>query len=1018
MKILKSSLLTIVLVAGILSQGMAQRTENFKSPQYEFKTAMDLFSNEKYGSAQQYFKQVYENTTDKQQDLKTNSYFYIGVCAEKLDNQDAAFYLQGFIDRYPVHSYVPEARFYLGRYYFSRKQWKKVITQYDMILDKEIQPENIAEFQFKKGYSYFMIKDYDRAKAALKIAREHSGPYKERSIYYLAYMAYMDGQYEAALQDFLIIKNEPEYRKEVPMFLTQIYFTQGEYEKVLENAPEITSYNDASQLQILRCVAISQYNLNQYDEAANNFEKLLASDKIVLDRNDYFAAGFTYYRTARYDEAVNCLSKAVNDREPDAMTQNSYYLIGDCYRRSKQYNLAIQSFKEAAKYDFNSDIQEDALYNYAKLQCQTSTSPFNNGIEALQEYSNRYPHSARSEEVSSYLSKLYLSTKNYQAAINSIEKLSSKTPAILKAYQRCTYFRALEQINNRQYKEALQTLEKTLGAPVDKEINLNALYWKGETQYRSEKYKDAYYTLQNYQKSNGATNNENYVNSNYTLGYAALKIKRYNDAITFFKNYLSKNNKKENSNMQADATARLADCYFMQQNLSNAIKYYDQCERMNEFNADYAIYQLAKCYGYQKNNSKKIAALERLANSYPKSSYIDDTEYDLAVTYHTQNKYAEAISAYKSFIQKHPKSQYIRQAHTRLAQAYLNSDNIPMAISTYKYVVETYPGSQEAKDALANLETIYTEEGNTSEFFDYVRTKNMNISADRQDSIAFRAAETKYNRGDCEGSVRACREYLRQFPNGSFAAKAHFYKAECEYGQKEYNEALADYEAIIKNYQTEYNVTALHKAASILYNNKQYAKALDYFSKLMESTTDEDEVLYANNGAMRSAYFLNDYARALAAANNIISANPSDAELLSESLLIAGNSALALNDFGQAKQHYSKLAKKGTNDLCAEAAYHLADIALTHDKNLDDCEAKIQNILSSNYSSEYWFARTFILYGDLYKEKGNYFQARHTYQSIVDNYDGDDLVQLAQQKIAELDRLESENENETENENE
>lgn len=1013
MKILKSSLLTIVFLTGFLTWTTAQRTENFKTPQYEFKTAMDLFSNEKFGSAQQYFKQVYEKTTDMQQDLHTNSYFYMGVCAEKLDNPDAAYLLQGFIDRYPVHSYVPEARYYLGRHYFSRKQWKKVIAQYELIYENEIQPENVAEYQFKKGYSYFMTSDYERAKSLFKQARESSGPYKLRSIYYLGYMAYQDGQYEAALEDFLILKDEPEYNKDVPAFLTQIYFKQGEYEKVLDVAPKITSFNDPTQLQSLRCVAISQYALNQYEDAANNFDRLLSSDKIILDRNDNFAAGFTYYRTGRYADAIDCFSKSINDKNPDMMTQNSYYLIGDCYRRSKQENLAIQAFKEASKLDFNADIKEDALYNYAKLQCQTSTSPFNNGIEALQEYSNRYPHSSRSEEVSSYLSKLYLSTKNYQAAINSIEKLSSKSPEILRAYQRCTYFRALELINNRNYNDALKCLDKSLSAPIDKDINLNALYWKGEAQYRNEKYQDAYYTLQTYQKSSGASFNENYVNSNYTLGYAALKIKRYRDAITFFKSYLSKYGNADDRAMQADATARVADCYFMQQDLSNAIKYYDQCERMGEANADYAVYQLAKCYGYQKNNTKKIAALERLTSSYPRSAYRDDAEYDLAVTYHTQNDYGQAIVAYKNFIQQHPKSQHVRQAHTRLAQAYMNSGNTSMAISTYKYVVETYLGSQEARDALANLETIYTEEGNTSEFFDYIRNKNMNISADRQDSIAFRAAETKYNRNDCDGAVRACQEYLRQFPNGTFAVKAHFFKAECQYGERQYDEALADYEAVIKGHRSDYEVTALHKASSILYNKKQYSKALSYFNKLTESTTDPDEVLYANNGAMRSAYFLKDYRNALTAAVNVVNANQPDDVLLQEALLVAGNSAKELGQYNDAKQHYARLVKKGTNDLCAEAAYHLADIALNQDKDLADCESRIQNILGSNYTSEYWYARTFILYGDLYKAKGNYFQARHTYQSIVDNYDGDDLVTMAREKIAEIETLEAkENKNE------
>ena len=1007
MKIMKGILLTVLFAAGLSFAGMAQRTENFNSPQYEFKTAMDLFNKEKYGSAQQYFKYVYENTEDVQQDLKTNSYFYMGVCAAKLDNQDAAFLLQSFIDRYPVHSAVSEARFYLGRYYFSRKQWKKAIAQFDEIMENEIQPESAAEFQFKKGYCYFMTGDYDKAKAMFKSARNDDGPYQKRSIYYLAYMAYQDKQYEAALEDFLLLKDDPEFKDEVNNFLTQIYFKQGKYEEVLKNAPNVSNTKDVSQMQVLRCVALSQYNLNEYDEAAKNFDKILASDKVEMERNDYFAAGFTYYREQNYEKAIEYLTKAINDKQPDLMTQNSYYLLSDCYIKTNQPNMASQTFKSAAKYDFDKEVQEDALFNYAKLQYETSKSPFNNAIQALEDYINTYPHSTRSEEASSFLSKIYLSTQNYQAAINSIEQLSTKNRDILKAYQRCTYFRALEQINNRNYRDALQLLDKTLASPVNKSLDVDAHYWKGEAQYRNEQYQEAYYTLQGFQRADGASASEYYVPSFYSLGYAALKIKRYRDAASYFKKYLDKIDYQTDANLKADATARLADCYFMQQDLSSAIKYYDQCEKMGQGNADYALYQLAKCYGYQKNNTKKVQTLERFVNTYSKSAYLDDAEYDLAVTYHTQNDYSHAIMAYKDFIRKHPKSQYIRQVHTRLAQAYLNSDNPSMAISTYKYVVETYPGSQEAKDALANLENIYTEEGNTSEFFDYVRNKNMNISADRQDSIAFKAAENKYNRGDCDGSIRACADYLRQFPNGSFAAKAYFYKAECEYGQKNYSDALKDYEAIIKKYKTEYNITALHKAASILYNDKESTKALNYFNKLLESTTDEDEIVFANNGAMRSAYFMKKYQQALTSATNLLNSGQNDLELRQEAMLVAGNSAVEVGEYATAKNWYRQLANSGSNDLCAEAAYHLADIALNQDRDLAACETQIKAILASNYSSEYWYARTFILYGDLYKEKGNYFQARHTYQSIVDNYDGAELVQMARERIAVVDALEA-----------
>ena len=158
---------------------------------------------------------------------------------------------------------------------------------------------------------------------------------------------------------------------------------------------------------------------------------------------------------------------------------------------------------------------------------------------------------------------------------------------------------------------------------------------------------------------------------------------------------------------------------------------------------------------------------------------------------------------------------------------------------------------------------------------------------------------------------------------------------------------------------------------------------------------------------MLCAYNLKEWRTALTSAENIIRSGQPDQDLLSEALLIAGNSAMQLKEVATAKNYYSQLMPKGSNDLCAEAAYHLADIALNYDKDLDDCEARIKAILGSDYSSEYWYAKTFILYGDLYKAKGNYFQARHTYQSIVDNYGGEDLVKLAQQKIAEVDALEN-----------
>jgi len=729
----------------------AQKPLKFESPEFEFNTAMELFQKEKYGSAQQYFKYVYENTPNKQQDIKSNSYFYIGVCAAQLYNEDAIFYLSDFIRLYPVHSLVPEANYYLGKFYFYKKQYKNVIETFDKIDDRNVRPEELAEYHFKKGYSYFALGKFDEAKALMLRAKKADGPYRLRATYYLAHIAYEMKQYEAALEGFLELKDSYEYQNIVPYYVVQILFLQKKYDQLVTIAPPLyEKSNEKSKIDIARSLGLAFYNLGKYEEAAPYFTFYIEKNKATLDSNDCFAAGYTFYNIKEYKKAIDFLSQTSKGKSLTAQT--SLYVIGDCYLNMDQLSLASQTFYEAYKMGIDPDITEDALYNYAKLQYETSNQPFNSAIKALEEYKNEYPNSTRSEEASTYLSKIYMSTKNYQGAITSIEKISSKNPALLKAYQRCTFFRTLELINNKEYSKASAMIEKTLKYPMDKDINVSALYWKGEIEYRNGKYAEAINSYRTFQRNEFAKNCEFYTQSFYGLGYAYLKSNKYSDAITAFNSLIS-NADNSMSDEVKDATMRIADCYYMEKNLKQALAFYQKAEQVGNSRKDYILFQQAKCYGFNREHNQKIDVLNRLIQSYPKSTYIDDAEFELASTYHSQNQYSNAITAYQNFIKNNPKSVYVKQAYNKMALAYFNTQDEENAIKYFKYVFETYPGSQESIDALNNLENIYAEHATTGEFFDYIRTKNMNYSETKQDSVSFKAAENKYMRGDCQGAI-------------------------------------------------------------------------------------------------------------------------------------------------------------------------------------------------------------------------------------------------------------------------
>lgn len=984
----------------------AQRPIIYDSPQYEYSLAKELFEKEKYGSAQEYFKQVFDNEQTPQE-MKVAAYYHIGICAFFLNNQDADFYLKNYIRLYPEHFNVSNAYFYLGKFYFDQKKYKQVLENFNQIDERFVPEKYVKEYQFKKGYAYFATKRIDEAKPLFNEVRKTENEYQKKAIYYLAHIAYSNEQYEAAMEDFLLLKEDKNYQSSIPFYLAQIYFYQKKYEEVLKTAVPILDKAD-NKTEMSRIIALSYYNLQRYSEALPYFENYIKSSRTTLDRNDNFAIGYSYYQMKNYQVAIRYLS--LTTYEKDEMCQNSFYLIGDCYLKNGDPTFASQSFFEASKYDFSPDIKEDALYNYAKLQYETSNSPFNTAIAALEQYIQEYPNSSRSEEAIAYLSQIYLTTKNYQGAINSLEKLQSKSPTLLRAYQRCTHFRALELINNKKYNEALILINKSTKYPMNGIMHASNLYWKAETEYRKELFKESFFSFQTYYKTTNVGNEPNYPISFYSFGYTAMKINKYKDAEGAFEKFLKFDIAKENPMLEADASARLGDCYFMQKNLKKALASYESCEKLRQENVDYAIYQQSKCYGYLNDEKSKIVALEKLINHYPKSSYVDDAEYDLASSYHAQNNYTYSISAFKTFIGKYPKSTYIRQAYNKLAQAYLNSQDLESSIKTFKYVFENFPGSNEAKDALANLENIYTELGTTGEFFDYIKNKgNINISVSKQDSISYKAAENKYLRGDCENAITAFDSYLQAFPDGLFAADAHFQKAECLYGLNDYTAALQEYEIIIQRYKTKNNETALRKAAMIVFNNKDYNKALTYFTAFADISSSVNNSIIAYTGIMRSSYQVNKFDIAHKSAEVLIYNLPTDDELKNEALYIAGKSSYQLGEFNIAKQNLAVLAKKTTNDLGAEAAYLTALIAFNQN-DLKECEKIIGEILAASYSSDFWYANTFILYGDLYAAKGNLFQAKHTYQSIVDNYEGQDLVKIAQEKIDKIVETEQQNE--------
>jgi TolA-binding protein len=657
--------------------------------------------------------------------------------------------------------------------------------------------------------------------------------------------------------------------------------------------------------------------------------------------------------------------------------------------------------------DFDKEIKENSLFNFAKLAFETSYNPYNDAIKAFQTYIKDYPKSRNIDEAYEYLSDMYLSTKNYKDALVSLESIKNPDPKLNAVYQKVSFFRGVEVFNNASFKEAVGLFDKSLKHASDNYYSAQALFWKAESYYRVESYDSSMMYYEDFQKVQGAFDLPVYNISNYAIGYCHFKKKSYGPALVSFRKFIT-GIKNEKAEIQNDAYMRAGDCFFMQKDYNSSIEYYDKAVKMKKLDTDYGLYQKSLALGVLGRFDAKASTLNEIVNDYKNSVYLDDALFELGNTYQTLANNRKAVEAFDKLVTMFPGSIYTSQAMLKTGLIYFNENNDEMALKTLKAVVSKFPGTAEAKEALVSIKNVYVDMNNTEEFFKYAQGLSfVNISSDEQDSITYVAIENRYMNNDCESSVKGFRDYIAKFPNGVFIINAYFYKAECDYRAGRTADALLGYDHVVNKPKSEFTEKALLNAGTINFDLKDYVKAIEYFTKLEIAAEYRSNITIARTGIMRAYFALNDYPRSVESATKLISTEKLDDQMKAESYLVMAKSALSIDSIGKAIFAFDNVTKYNKGEMAAEAKYNLAYIQYKLE-NYPVAEKSCFDIIGQ-VQYDYWLAKTFILLSDIYMKTNNIFQAKHTLQSIIENYKGEDLLQIATEKlkiITDLEKLE------------
>ncbi len=1011
-----------LLCVGLAAMSLGLRAQGgpgTSSPADLYREASDLFRKEKYAVAQHFFDKYMEKA-DASSDEAADAMYYAAVCSEQLRNDDALYRINEFMRLYPESEKLNMARMALGNVYFEKEDYNAALHEYLQVEASEVEFNHRSEYEYKTGFCYFQQGDKDNAKKYFKRVADGKSYYRNAATYYYADILFSSKQYESADKEFRKIEKEKSFKKLVPVYRFYIKYHLGYEDDVLRMAPDLLSDpNLVLRDEVERIVGDVYFNrgeyrraLDYYHQANSDAEKKNGGNAVMAGN---YPMGYCYYMLGKYDSAATFLSKFVG--KEDSTAQNALFTLGDTYIKLDRKNDARTAFKSASEMRHNLDIQEEAAFNYAKLSCELNPNAYNESIRSFENYLQRYPKSKRKAEIQQILTSLYCTTRNYKDALALIERNKKellKDATMRRAYQRILVNRGIDLFNERNLQQAAVCFDSAVSVNATPSITTDALYLSAESQYRLANYGKAQKLLDRFFTATSRKSSAYYTQALYTAGYVYMRRKNYERAEEKFTEFLRLSNTESDRKQILDTYNRKGDCLYVRKDFDGAIGYYDRVINAQGQDADYATYQKALCYGAQGKNVEKLNSLNYIFEKFSNSPLSPKAMFEIANTYLICDNNEMALLYYNNFIKKYSQSSFVPQAMLNVGLIYYNTEQNDKALETFDKLLARYPGTDEARDALMSIKNIYVEQDRVEEYFTYVsRVTKTTVSAVEQDSTLYLAAENRYFAGNYDNAIAGFSNYIQKFPHGLFILKAHYYLADALTRTNQQAKALSHYEWVAERGNNPYTENSLYQAAATNFSQRNYRKALDYYVPLVVVSTTDASRLQARMGILRCWYALKDTGNVAISARELVAESKSTDEMRDEAAVLLSRSYYYADDMAKAFESYAPLMNSSNGDFMGEAGYRRAYIKYAQN-DLDAAEHIVEDIVN-NPGSDYWLAKTFILWADIFHRRGNDVQAKQTLQSIIDNYEvgndaDEEVVMEARQHLQSLEQPKQETE--------
>ena len=990
------------------SAGLAQSLEKKATPQELYSEGRMLFEQKAYSAAISPLRAYLQGNAGDCNDAAAEEAAYMLACAAyELGDPQSADLLRGFLAEYPDTPHANRIQALIASTYFFDEDYEQALQAFGQARLDWLAADERDDMTYRLATCYLLTGDLREAAIWFETLRATSPRYAADCTYYLSYIRYTQQRYDEALKGFLSLQEDEKYEALVPYYIAEIYLAKQQYDKAEIVAQNYLSAHpaDVHAVEMQRVLGTAFYHYGKFLEAMEPLEQYAVSSGQPR-RDACYMLGMACYRCGVYSKVPEWLGRVT--LEDDALAQNAYLHMGLAYLQMSDKNKARMAFEQAAVSEADRHLKEQAAYNYALCIHETAYSAFGESVAVFENFLNEFPSSAYADKVSSYLVDVYMSTRSYEAALQSIERIKEPNTDILRAKTRILFQLGTQAFANADFAGAsarfrqAKKLAPALGS-AGQGLRDEACYWEGEAEYRLGHLAQAAAAFDEYLSTTSQRRGEMYALAYYNLGYIAFQQKNYAAAESRFASYVRLET-GDNREALADAYNRLGDCCLRVRRFDEAKQYYATAEKLGMPSGDYSYYQQALVAGLQKDYGTKVTLLDELAEKYPDSPYAIDAMYEKGRSFVQSNQRVQAIATFRQLVEQHPESPVSRKAAAEIGLLYYQSEDYNRAIEAYKHVITRYPGSEEARLAMRDLKSIYVDANRVDEFAALAAQMpgQIRFEASEQDSLTYIAAEKVYMKGDIQPAKTSFERYLQSYPEGAFRLNAHYYLCLIGKEQKDDEAVLLHAGKLLEYPDSPYAEEALPMHAEILFNRQQYDQALADYKLLQARATNDSRRQLGTTGVLRCAVLLKDDVETIHAATALLDEAKLSPELKNEALYYRAKAYLNQKAWQKAVADLKPLSEDTRTLYGAEAKYLLAQ-HLYDSGDYAAAEKEVLQFIEQSTPHAYWLARSFVLLSDVYVAMDKKLDARQYLLSLQQNYQADDdIAGMIEERLEKL----------------